>query len=420
MKYSVIIPTMWHSELILEMLRKYEKNKTVQEIIIIDNRWLARPKLNGFKKLKILHQKTNIFVNPAWNLGVSVAKHTPILANDDILIDRFDELMDSISNAIVNEGYDLIGASVNNRLESRKAVNAFDGNLFPAKSFGCFMVVPSYIYIPDQFRVYSGDNILFYNAKKVGIIGSGYISSPISTTIKKIQGLRTLTMPDRLQYKHFMSTKHNGLNILIRTSGRKNYFRHCIASVRKYAPGAKLHIILDNPSDYIDYVAPVCKGLNMNYYFINQEVLQGFYSEDTFKPNRPRFWANVYFNVVFPFLHPDGHVFFLDDDDMLVESPPNTIAPETMEISKVAIHYKGGIKVVPSVNNFGKAIVYKDISSSSVVLPVKGIPKWGPNKGGDFDFVTAASKLYKIKWVDKLYVKTQTGANHGRKIDRKA
>ena len=74
-KYSIIIPTMWRSELIHQMLPLYDRSEYVGEVIIIDNDPSKMPDLSQFEKVRHYAMKENIYVNPAWNLGVSLANH---------------------------------------------------------------------------------------------------------------------------------------------------------------------------------------------------------------------------------------------------------------------------------------------------------------------------------------------------------
>jgi hypothetical protein len=54
-KFSVIIPTMWCSDLIFKLLDVLNDNDMVGEIILIDNDKSKRPsQINSTKKLKII------------------------------------------------------------------------------------------------------------------------------------------------------------------------------------------------------------------------------------------------------------------------------------------------------------------------------------------------------------------------------
>lgn len=90
MSFSVIIPTMWKYPFFCNFLDDLVIHPLVDEIIIIDNDQLERPDndvLNN-QKIKLISNGFNIFVNPAWNLGVRLAKNEHIcVMNDDVLFD---------------------------------------------------------------------------------------------------------------------------------------------------------------------------------------------------------------------------------------------------------------------------------------------------------------------------------------------
>ena len=88
-KFSVIIPTMWYSDKILKSLPLLESSPDVGEIILIDNNKSRRPaQITPTLKLRIIEQEKNIFVNPAWNLGVELSNYENIcISNDDLVWD---------------------------------------------------------------------------------------------------------------------------------------------------------------------------------------------------------------------------------------------------------------------------------------------------------------------------------------------
>ena len=84
MGWAVIIPTMWRSPLTIPLLASLSESPHVQEIIIIDNSPVDKPPFQ-LPKIKILEQAENIYVNPAWNLGVQYTRYDLIcLCNDDV------------------------------------------------------------------------------------------------------------------------------------------------------------------------------------------------------------------------------------------------------------------------------------------------------------------------------------------------
>ena len=83
---SIVIPTMQKRLDILENLVKtLNADDSVGEIIIINN--AVKPLEFSYDKMRVITPKTNIFVNPAWNLGVKEGVNQYIgLLNDDIII----------------------------------------------------------------------------------------------------------------------------------------------------------------------------------------------------------------------------------------------------------------------------------------------------------------------------------------------
>ena len=78
---------MWYSDKIHESLRRLNECDEVGEILLIDNNSSVKPlKISNYDKIRYLPQEQNIYVNPAWNLGVKESKFNNIcISNDDII-----------------------------------------------------------------------------------------------------------------------------------------------------------------------------------------------------------------------------------------------------------------------------------------------------------------------------------------------
>ena len=408
--FAIIIPTMWCSPLLNQMLPVYCASQLVKEVIIIDNNPRMKPKdLFSHPKIICLPQPHNIFVNPAWNLGVSYTDQYPILANDDIQVSGLRILLEEIQKLFENKAFDLIGASVNNLGKWNGMVMPYNkSNGFPRRSFGCFMACRKYHYIPEQLKVYSGDVFLFDNAQKVGIIGSGFIHSPVSTTIRQYPEIKQIAFDDVATYRRLRNTEP-AINIVVRTSNRPNYFAACMESIRKHAPMAGVHITIDSAGD-LPYVVRLADGLDYRYYFINRSVIERMVSR--FKLTRKPFIYNHYFNVVQPFLH--GLVMFLDDDDMLMDAPPlpETLPPDSFFLHKVLI----GGRVVPE-DKYWNTVTLNHISGLSVVAWAHHLPEWNPQRGGDYDLISYLFLNHHAIWVNKIIAATQTTGNNGKRND---
>ena len=89
---------MWKSDLIYQMLPLYQECELVAEIIIISNSQLAiddslRFSSVNLSKVRFYSTGENNYVNASWNIGAIMAKHTVVLANDDILIENITSLL---------------------------------------------------------------------------------------------------------------------------------------------------------------------------------------------------------------------------------------------------------------------------------------------------------------------------------------
>ena len=99
-KFSIIIPTLQKKlDILNKLISTLTKDENVGEIILIDN------SLKGYKhqseKLKVIQPKQNLYVNPAWNLGIKEAKYEYFgILNDDILLpENFcRQILDFITN----------------------------------------------------------------------------------------------------------------------------------------------------------------------------------------------------------------------------------------------------------------------------------------------------------------------------------
>ena len=57
-----------------DLIRTYDAHPRVGEILVVNN--ASKSLAVDAEKLRVLDQETNIFVNPAWNLGAQEASTT--------------------------------------------------------------------------------------------------------------------------------------------------------------------------------------------------------------------------------------------------------------------------------------------------------------------------------------------------------
>lgn len=203
--FSVIIPTMWKSDKIHKMLPIYQNNEFVKEIIIIDNDSTKKPNLSLYSKVIYYTKNTNLYVNPSWNLGFSFSNYETILANDDIFISDLSKILESFQNT----EYDIIGVSLENKGEfSIQKINNF-----PENSYGCFMYVKNYTYIPEKYKIWYGDRFLFDKSTKRGILLNCGITTKKSETLNSNNSELRNTIA--LQDKNVFENDNNFLNSTI-------------------------------------------------------------------------------------------------------------------------------------------------------------------------------------------------------------
>ncbi len=161
---SIIIPTLWKSDMIYETIRDFKQSKVPgAELIIIDN--LNSAYKADDKDIVVVKPSTNIFVNPAWNLGVAISINDTIcLLNDDIAIN----LKTLYANISRFPEYGMIGFDANRNLtqtlNNDDEVWELEETTCRSLGFGCMMIMPKAHYepIPSDLKIYFGDDMLYW------------------------------------------------------------------------------------------------------------------------------------------------------------------------------------------------------------------------------------------------------------------
>ena len=179
-RITAVIPTMLKNLNILTgLIDNLAADLSVEEIIIINN---SNEKFSyNNPKVRIISKNKNLYVNPSWNLGVSEAKTEYItLVNDDIIIppnfcsdvlEKFDE---NIGIAGIDGRYvrNIHNCEGDIDIIQRELGNMNEIVLFPVsyrtKNFGVMMFFNKKIYkpIPEDLKIFFGDDYLVYFAKK--------------------------------------------------------------------------------------------------------------------------------------------------------------------------------------------------------------------------------------------------------------
>jgi hypothetical protein len=203
-KLTIIIPTMWRSDALLEMLPKYDALEAVQEILLIDNAPDRTPELPELRKLTVMTQGGNIYVNPAWNWGVSCAATELVaIVNDDLAIGNTD-LQQMVSAAIHGlEEFELIGMHEQNFTDASSMGVELIAVTGKRHGFGTFMFMrrEAYVQVPDEIKIFRGDHIQVKHCR-TAVLKGVYISTPMSVTVKSHPALLRVGNTDKHIYRN--------------------------------------------------------------------------------------------------------------------------------------------------------------------------------------------------------------------------
>lgn len=161
---SVIMPTMWRSKRTESLLEMICESDDVSEVIIIDNDKESRPNIDFNSKVVLLEQEENIFVNPAWNLGVEKSKEDYLcIINDDISI-SCDNLFKAMLQVLKH--IPCVGVHPNSYEYEDEDLALVAGHAI-GRGWGCciFLDKSKWVPIPDDLKIWFGDNWIVKNYK---------------------------------------------------------------------------------------------------------------------------------------------------------------------------------------------------------------------------------------------------------------
>lgn len=181
-KYSVIIPTLWKSNRIHQLLKDLIDSEFVDEIILIDNASKYNEYYEVLDKVKLVQVEENIYVSPAWNLGVEIAKNEHIaICNDDV---NFNPNVFELF--LQNEIEGIVGQSSQNYNRNYNDV-PFLTQLNGIRPWGWGSLIITqkkyWIPIPDQLKVWYNDDFMTeINPHPKWILNEFTIVTEMSTT----------------------------------------------------------------------------------------------------------------------------------------------------------------------------------------------------------------------------------------------
>jgi hypothetical protein len=186
-KYSIIIPTLWKSKRIHKLLSDLIKCEFVGEIILIDNAGKFFEYYEALDKVKLVQVEENIYVNPAWNLGIELAKNECIaLCNDDI---NFNPNIFGVIDESILTYVGIIGMGEGNyKDEIDKEKGSYIDIWEPGVNdwgWGCLILLKKshWLPIPNEIKIWYGDNIIKdVNSVSKGVLRNFKVETEMSTT----------------------------------------------------------------------------------------------------------------------------------------------------------------------------------------------------------------------------------------------
>jgi len=198
---SIIMPTLWKPDSILDTLNHLSQNSKVGEIILIDNDPNNGIPLPEIPKIIHIKESENTFVNPAWNKGVEIAKYDKILLlNDDVISDW--SILDLIYDSIT-EDVGIIGPAASCWRDQEENVSPYlQETQHMVNCYGCVMFFhkKSYTKIPEGLKVHYGDNWIFENSGKPNFMLYGWRFSGESEQTSGLSMFNEIKHQDSINY----------------------------------------------------------------------------------------------------------------------------------------------------------------------------------------------------------------------------
>jgi hypothetical protein len=210
-KFTVVIPTIWKSEYTLELIKRYCECECVEEVLLINNRKEDTPILIQNSKLKVYDMEENIFVNPAWNYGVTMANTDYItISNDDILynVDEYYELLNQIISQQPLENLGYIGSHSENYIISENKTPILEqyDNQTNKGGWGCLFTFhkQNWKTIPEQLKIWYGDNWIHMVARPILQLSGINIETKMSTS-SDLEEIREVRDNDTKEWHKLLS-----------------------------------------------------------------------------------------------------------------------------------------------------------------------------------------------------------------------
>jgi hypothetical protein len=218
-KISVIIPTIWVGTRLPEMLKQLYACEQIGEVILINNAKDKTPDFERHEKLLYVEPDQNIFVNPAWNMGVRLAKYDYIINTQEDVFFNVNNLVQFI-NHIETSGYNLkdlgiIGMHLDNfYMESAKVNEVELINLDPEKGGGwaCCLIYhkQNWKHIPETIKIYYGDDFLKIFTRPILQIKGFPVETKMSSTADtSVEWVKQITDNDSIEWQKILAQWQN-------------------------------------------------------------------------------------------------------------------------------------------------------------------------------------------------------------------
>lgn len=212
---SVVIPTMWKNNRLIHMIPLYQQCPFINEIIIIDNSNEFHTKNLKRDKVTIYTPEKNIFVNPAWNMGVKLSSSDIVcIINDDISVDIriFEYLSKSLPKGIIAGPHK--DTFNNPNIQYNPSIEKTNSHTY---GWGTFITLhkEDWIDIPKELKVFYGDVWLFeYVKKECRIINNFIIHADMNSTVTTVPEVNPIHIQEIETWKtlHTLYQKGDKLN----------------------------------------------------------------------------------------------------------------------------------------------------------------------------------------------------------------
>ena len=209
-KYSVIIPTLWKSDRTKRLIADLQECEYVDEIIIIDNSYNGHQDTK-VEKIRFVSFGGNIYVNPAWNKGIELAKNECIaLCNDDI---NFNPNIFGVIDENVLTYSGIIGMGEGNYNDKiNEAKGPYIDMWQPGVNdwgWGCLILLKKshWLPIPNEIKIWYGDNIIKdINSVSKGVLRNFKVETEMSTTSDE----KEWDEVKKKDYENFINYLRNG------------------------------------------------------------------------------------------------------------------------------------------------------------------------------------------------------------------